>query len=156
MAIVSLKKIRTASGIVGFTLTELLIAAVIFILALTGILVSYIKCLELNEQSKNFSMAMHALESRIEEIKNTPFAQIKATYNNVTFTSANLNGIGVSVVDDTNASLLKVTVTFCWKQRNNRIIGEDANLNGQLTGGEDKNGNGLLDSPAQLVSYIAQ
>lgn len=141
---------------VGFTLAELLIAALVFILAVSGILVSYINCLELSDQSKNFSRAVHGVKSRFEEIKNTSFSQIKATYNNVTFTTANLNGMGVSYVDDTNPILLKVTVTFCWKQGNGRVLGEDKNLNGQLNTGEDQNGNGLLDSPAQLVSYIAQ
>ena len=140
----------------GFTLAELLIAAIVFIPAVSGILISYINCLELSDQSKTFSLAVHGVKSRFEEIKNTSFSQIKANYNNVTFTAANLNGIGVSYVDDANPILLKVTVTFCWKQGNGRVLGEDKNLNGQLNTGEDQNGNGLLDSPAQLVSYIAQ
>ena len=74
----------------------------------------------------------------------------------MTFANANLNGIGVSEVDNTNPGLLMVTMSFSWRQTNNRIIGEDTNFNGQLNAGEDKNGNGVLDSPAQLVSYIVQ
>ena len=140
----------------SFTLVELLIASVMFILTLAGILLSYIKCVELNEHSRNLSIAMRGLESRFEEIRNTPFSQIPATYDQVTFANANLNGIGVSEVDNTNPGLLMVTMSFSWRQTNNRIIGEDTNFNGQLNAGEDKNGNGVLDSPAQLVSYIVQ
>ncbi len=140
----------------SFTLVELLIASVVFILTLVGILLSYMKCVELNEHSRNLSIAMRGLESRFEDIKNTPFSQIKTSYNQVTFTNANLNGTGVSGVDDTNPALLRVSMSFSWRQSNGRIMGEDANLNGQLNAGEDKNGNGVLDSPAQLISYIAQ
>ena len=140
----------------GFSLIELLISAAIFLVALTGILISYITCLELSHVSKNTSTALHAAKNRLEDIKNTAFNQIKATYDNVTFTTAGLNGMGVSYVDDTNPRLLKITVSFCWKQPSGRMIGEDTNLNGQLNAGEDKNGNGLIDSPVELVYYIFQ
>ena len=141
----------------GFTLIEVMVAAVVFILAFVGILISYLKCLELNEFAKNSSLAVSVSQSRLEKIKNIrnkPFNQIKATYNNVTFTSNELTGIGVSYIDDSNPKLLKITVTFCWQQSNRRVIGEDQNLNGQLNVNEDKNANGILDSPTTLVSYI--
>ncbi len=47
-----------------------------------------------------------------------------------------------------------VTVTFCWRQSNGRLMGEDSNLNGALNTGEDVNGNGTIDSPVQLIAYI--
>lgn len=141
----------------GFTLVELMIAATIFLLTFVGVLVSYLTCLDLAELSKNTSVAVHASKAKLETVKNTTFNQIKTTYNNISFTAAGINGRGVSYVDDTNPSLLKVTVSFCWKQPNGRIVGEDANLNGQLDGGEDKPPtNNMIDSPVQLITYIFQ
>lgn len=138
----------------GFILVESMVAVSILIFVIVGILFSYVACLSLSEISKNASIAMRAAKTRFEQIKNTPFDDIKSTYNNVTFTTPELHGIGVSYVDDSNANLLRITVVFCWRQPNGLIIGEDTNLNGQLNAGEDKNGNGMIDSPAELVSYI--
>ena len=133
---------------------ELLVAAVVMILAFLGLLSSYLACLELSELSKNSSLAVRATKSRLEEIRDTSFNQIKPTYNNVTFAVSGLNGMGVGYVDDTDPNLLKVTVTVCWKQYSGLVVGEDTNLNGQLNAGEYKNGNGLLDSPTTMVSYV--
>jgi len=138
----------------GFSLVELLLAAGILVLSLSGILVSYLACLELTEMSKNSSMALHEVKSKLEEIQNTTFDQIKATYDNTTFTLAGFNGMGVSYVDDSNLDLLLIDVAFCWRQPNGRVIGEDKNLNGQLDVGEDQNGNGQIDSLAQVASQI--
>jgi len=138
----------------GFTLVELLIAAAILVLSLSGILVSYLACLELTEMSKNSSMALHEVKSKLEEIQNTAFDQIKATYDNTTFTLAGFNGMGVSYVDDSNPDLFLIEVVFCWRQSNGRVIGEDRNLNGQLNVGEDRNANGQIDSLVQATSQI--
>lgn len=43
----------------------------------------------------------------------------------------------------------------CYREKN-RIIGEDANLNGVLDAGEDDNENGELDSPAHIETVIVQ
>ncbi len=138
----------------GFSLVEILIASGIFLLAFVGILMSYLTCLDLAQFSKNTSIAVRAVQGRMETIRNTPVNQIKATYDRVTFATSGLTGIGVSYVDDTNPSLLTVTITFCWKQPNGRIVGEDTNLNGVLDTGEDKNSNSILDSPAQIVTKV--
>ncbi len=147
-------KVQAGRSQMGLTLPELLLASVIMILAFAGILISYLRCLELSEISRNSSIAIQAVESRMERIRNTAFAQIKPTYHNVIFSVPAINGMGVSYVDDSNPQLLKVTVTYCWRQSNGRIVGEDTNLNGVLNNGEDRNGNGILDSLAQAVTYI--
>lgn len=138
----------------GFTLVELMVAAVIMIIAFVGILVAYIRCLEISEMSKNSSTALTASKSHMEQIKNTTFADILATYHNVAFTAPNLNGMGVSYVDASNPDLLQVTVTFCWRQKSGLRVGEDTDLDGVIDAGEDVNANGMLDSPVQLVTYI--
>ncbi|MFH1360306.1 MAG: hypothetical protein ABIJ41_04625 [Candidatus Omnitrophota bacterium] len=137
----------------GLTLPELMVSAGILVLVIGGILFSYITCLDLSQFARNSSLAVRSSKARMEKIKNTPFAQIKANYDGVTFTATGLNGIGVSYVDDSNANLLLITTSFCWRQPNGRIIGEDLNLDGQYLG-EDVNGNEMLDSIVQLTSYI--
>ena len=138
----------------GFTLAEIIIATAVFMIAFVGILLSYLRSVELSELSRNSSTAVQAARSRMEQIKDTSFSQIMGNYNIVTFTAAGLNGKGVSYVDNTNPDLLLVTISFCWQQKNGKIIGEDSNLNGLVDAGEDKNGNGMIDSPVQLVSYV--
>jgi len=141
----------------GLTLAELMIAALILGVVLVGILASYIACLDLNELSRNASIAINLGQTKLEEIKNHTYALIETDYNNVPFNIAGLTGMGVSYVDDTNPDLLMVTVTVCWRQKNGRIVGEDTNLNGQLDSGEDTiDPNGRLDSLAQVVTYIAR
>lgn len=138
----------------GFTLVELLVASMILIITIVGILISYIRSLELAEMSRNSSVAINASRSQIEQMKNTDFAQIAANFNNVTYTVPGFNGIGVSYVTTVSTNLIQVTATFCWQQRNGRVVGEDKDLDGAVDAGEDANGNGRLDSPTQIISDI--
>ena len=121
-----LKKAFNVKGKLGnssaMTLPELMIAAVILILTMSGILISYIRCIELDEISKNMTIANVSAKSKMEEIKNTDFVQIKNTYNNVNFAITGLNGQGVSTVNDANPELLLITVSVSWQQSNGRAF----------------------------------
>ena len=136
------------------TLIEIMIAATLMIGAFTGVLLTYIKCAELNELSKNASLALTAAKNQIESAKNTAFNQIFANFNGISFNPTNLTGKGIGYVDNSNPDLLKVTISVSWRQANRRVIGEDKDLDGVLDAGEDVNGNGQLDSPVKIVSYI--
>lgn len=57
-------------------------------------------------------------------------------------------------VPDANSTVLELHVAACWTSRG-RGIGEDLNCDGTLDGGEDANGNGLLDSPAMATTRVA-
>ena len=138
----------------GFTLPELMVAAMVTVIAFMGILFTFVRFLELDDLSRNTSLALQASQNKIEAVKNTQFDQIVATYNNQTFTASGINGKGVVTINSADPKLMLITVTFCWKQSNNRLMGEDKNLNGVLNTGEDTNGNGTLDSPVQLIAYI--
>jgi prepilin-type N-terminal cleavage/methylation domain-containing protein len=140
----------------GFTLVELLIATAILVITMTGILMSYLRCLELNEISKNTMMAVQAVNNRMEQIRSTPFTQIKANFNRISFPITGLTGRGVSYVDDTDPQLLQITVSASWRQTNGRIFGEDKNFNGLIEAGEDKNGNNMLDSTVEATAAIFQ
>jgi len=136
---------------------ELMIAALVLALVLVGLLASYISCMQLTELMRNTSVAMNAIQAKAEEIKGHTYANIKAEYDRVSFTPSGLNGIGVSYVDDTNPELIKITVSLSWRQSRGLIIGEDRNLNGQWDTGEDTLiVNNSLDSPAAIVTYIAE
>ena len=149
------KKFRNIiAGEKGFTLAELVVSAGILGVVITGIMVSYIRCMELNEVSQNKSLAVKAARSRMELIRMTPYATLVATYNNVAFNVTGFNGRGVSYVTVVDAKNLRLRVSVSWQQKNNRVFGEDANLNGVLNGGEDKNGDGFLSSPVDITEVM--
>ena len=138
----------------GFTLVELLIAFAVLVTAVAGILLSYLRCMELNEVARCATLSNEEARQRMETVKATAFDQIKALYDRAAFATPGIDGRGVIYVDDTNPVLLQVIVSVTWRQKNGRVYGEDANLNGVLDIGEDLNGNAVLDSPVQLVSSI--
>jgi prepilin-type N-terminal cleavage/methylation domain-containing protein len=138
----------------GFTLAELLIVAAVLVILFAGVLTAFFRSIQLAEISRNSSTAILTVKNRLVQITTTSFNQIFPTFNNATFTAAGLTGMGVSYIDNANPDLYKVTIVFCWQEKNGRVFGEDSNLNGQLDAGEDRNGNGLIDSPVQIVSSI--
>lgn len=138
----------------GLTLVETLIAVLILLPLFSISMLTFIKCIELSDMAKNSSLAMTGIKSRLAIIENTQYNQIAGTYNNTNFTIAGLNGIGVTYVD-TSTNHLTTTISFSWKERNGRIIGEDKNLNGNWDTGEDTiTANNRLDSMAQVSTQI--
>ena len=137
---------------------ELMIAAAILVVALGGLIAAYIGCFNLNETARNLTIAMNGAQREMERIRNLPLSQISAEDGN----SFEIAGIadtdseGIVEVDSSDPDLLVVTITICWRQKGDRVVGEDANLNGVLDAGEDTNGNGRLDSPAQVVTLISR
>lgn len=139
----------------GFTLPEMLLAAVIASFALCGVLLTYITCMDMVKTSKNVSIATGAAQGLIEDIRTTPFPQIVTDYDRLSFiVNAIPNSRGTVYVDDTNPELLLITISVCWKQ-GNKIVGEDTNLNGILDVGEDLNANNMIDSSVELVTQVA-
>ena len=69
-----------------------------------------------------------------------------------------LNGGGVVFISLVGGSsdLLQIRIVVSWMQKGGRHVGEDENFNGVLDAGEDDNGNGQLDSPAQIVTLMAE
>lgn len=144
----------SAANTSGMSLVEVMISTTIFLIAVIGILGSYAKFMEMDEVSRGAGIALQAVNSKVEEIKNTPYTTIMATYNNAAFTIPGVTGIGVIYVNNANPKLLEVKAVFCWRMSGGRVVGEDVNLNGVLNTGEDKNGNGKIDSYVQVVTQI--
>ena len=140
----------------SFTLLELLIASGVLVIVLTGLLSAYISCLEMNETTKNSNLALGAVQEELENLRKAPFQTLNTTYTfYATGSLANLS-LGRVVIDKTtNSSFYRVDAGMCWKQRNSRVIGECIDNNGTLVF-NDTNGNGVLDSPVQLTTYMAQ
>ncbi len=143
----------------GFTLIEVLIATVVLTGAILAILASLIQCSNLQETSKNLGLTISAARAKVEEMRNVDFSDLITNYNGP-FDVSGLDAKGrvdSSYVAGSNNNLIDIRVVICWRQGRNRIIGEDINLNGNLDPGEDVNPtNGRLDSPAQIVTLMAE
>lgn len=146
------KNLRQRKSSDGFTMMEILIVTLIILPIFVSVMYLFVKSMEAADLSRNTARALLVVKSKMADIDNTSFNQVKATFNNVTFTTSNLTGRGVSYVDDAQAGILRITTTFCWRERSGRVIGEDLDLDGQLDSGEDKNANGILDSPVSLAT----
>ena len=138
----------------GFTLAELIVAAAIMTVVFAGILMSYIRCMELNEASQNKSMAVKAARSQMEVIRNSNYDTLVANYHGVTFPVSGFVGQGVSYVTVLDAKNTRVIVSVSWRQKNGRVYGEDKNLNGVLNAGEDLNADSMLNSPVDITTRV--
>lgn len=145
----------------GFTLIEVMLAGTILTIALLAILLVYMNCFELFFTSRNLTYATNAIHRKIEEIRDHPFDDITNFYTqpgNRTFDVDDIQtgSMGVIYIDPSNTDpdFREIVVSVSWRQRANRIIGEDLNLNGIRDAGEDINDNLILDSPAQLITLI--
>jgi prepilin-type N-terminal cleavage/methylation domain-containing protein len=139
----------------GFTLLELMFAAAVIVVTLAGLLSTYVTCLELNETAKNTNLALSIAQRVMEEIRSTTFTSIFSTYNGYGFTVSGMASnasYGYVTVNNTNATLLNVTIGVCWKEKSSRIIGECGDVGGVFA----FNGSGVLDSPVQLATLMAQ
>ena len=150
----------------GYTLIEVLVAAVVVVIALVAVVRLYVFCSFLSEMTGNMTRATSAAQSKMEEIRNYTYTSIASDYAsggavgntfNVTNSKGTKMGKGVVYIDSSTSSLLEVKVVVCWQDdKNDRIIGEDTDLDGVLDAGEDLNSNSKIDSIVTLISKIAQ
>jgi len=145
----------------AFTLVELIVVVGILSLVITGMLQLYIYTSAQAEMGGNKTSAITEAQAKIEEIRNHDFDDIAIDYGaggtpGNTFDLTLLSGKGVIDVDDSNPELLVLEVAVSWRNKYSRVIGEDFDLDGQLDGGEDINGDGKLSSPITLMSMITR
>ncbi len=146
----------------GVTLIEILVALFILVIGILGTLQLFSYCSYLAEMSGNTNYIIDQAQSKIDEMRSTSFTLIATDYASGgtpgnTFALTNPTAIGVIIIDSSTADLLQVEINVSWKnERNDRIIGEDLDLDGVLDAGEDVNGNGKLDSPVKLITLIAR
>jgi prepilin-type N-terminal cleavage/methylation domain-containing protein len=145
----------------GFTLVEVTLVVAIVIIVSVALLNSFMSCLALNETSRNITIAMNIARDKMEELVNKRLSWdeiIDASYNEAALVAAyGFHGSCNVRVIPINDKLKSVRIVVCWRQRGNRILGEDRNLNGVLDSGEDINPvNTQLDSPVVVETAIVK
>ncbi|MCX5707626.1 MAG: prepilin-type N-terminal cleavage/methylation domain-containing protein [Candidatus Omnitrophica bacterium] len=171
-----MKKRKIPKNQKGVTLVEVLVAASIFAFCVSGLLLTYMNLLILTDVSRDTTIANNVLQARLEEARTVSFGNLSSWSNSTTGFSVVNNdflfggnpiqiGVGNITCTDvadpftntTYSDMKKIRVVISFKSRS-RVIGEDANLNGQLDAGEDDSrypsGTGQLDSPVEGVTLI--
>ena len=155
------KQRRSKNSQKGFTLAEVMVTTGIMVVAIVGLLELFIYCAVLSEATGNLAMATADAQTKMEEIRSHTYSDIVADYAlggspGNTFNLTLGNGKGVIYVNSANPDLLQIEITVSWiNNRNDRIIGEDTDRDGAIDAGEDVDGDSILDSPVDLISFIA-
>lgn len=104
----------------GFTLLEVMVAAGILVIVISGLLFTLVNCLLLNESNNNMVIAANDAQYVLEQIKGLAYNNIAnfiATYNPSTF--INLQSETVSFPSySIGATIAEVTVNVAWTERN--------------------------------------
>ncbi|MFH1359536.1 MAG: hypothetical protein ABIJ41_00670 [Candidatus Omnitrophota bacterium] len=145
----------------GFTLIEVLFTAGLLIAGIIGLMQVFIQSSRLSTMSANMTFVMSEAQTKLEEIRDHTFNLIATDYAQGgalgnTFPLSKVNGTGVIYLKALNADLLEVKIVVSWRTDDNRLIGEDSDLDGVLDEGEDQNGNGELDSVTMLATLISK
>ena len=145
----------------GFSLVEVLVTAAIVSTVTITLLRLFVFCAALSEMGGNLTAAMVSAQDKMEEIKNYNYDLIAADYVaggavGDTFSATSPTRSGVIYVDSSNTSLLRIEIDVSWRNKDGRVVGEDADLDGVLDIGEDLNSDGKLTSTARIITNIAQ
>ena len=145
----------------AFSLIDLMIGVTILVFVLTAVLASYANMFISIDLSRDITNANNAVRAKIEELKQEDFSNLDS-FNGTTFDLS-----GFDLVDSQGrveirnvagyTDFKEVRVVGCFRSRG-RIIGEDTNLNGilDLGEGEDSNGDGIMNSPVEVISLVAK
>ncbi len=119
-----LSKLRKA-----FTLPEILLAAMILGFCVSVILISYINSLNLNDSSRNLTIASSHAEFILEEIRNQPLDDVRRQieagewfFNERRIAEKMLQPLKNELirVEGSVEDPLKIKVTVTWKDKNSR------------------------------------
>lgn len=144
----------------GFTLIEVVIATGIVVTVVLGTLSFYRHMILLSRYNQGYALALQEAQAKLEEMRAHPYSRLTIDYGTGgapgdTFPVTGLNGRGVITFDTTDPAALGVRIVVSWEEKGG-ILGEDLDLDGNLDVGEDRNGNGLLDAPVELVTYFTE
>ena len=112
----------------GMSFTEILVAVSILSVVLAGMMEMFVAFEVLGDISSKTQLALLEAQSKMEEIKNTPYTSIVPNYSpgsspGNTFSLNALTGTGTITIDNSVADLLKVTISVQYNAGNNRVIG---------------------------------
>ncbi len=141
----------------GFTLVELLLAVFILVLVIWVELDILPYRFTLGETSRNRARALSQVRSVVEDIRNTTFDNVVATYNNRTVDLIGMNGLirsEAALVPGSNGNLINVRVIAGWVQSRGRVIGEGVIGGAARFVFADLNLNTIIESPIEIVTAI--
>lgn len=106
----------------GVTLLELMVAAAILVMVISGLLITFISCMLMNEANNNLVIAVNDAQYAMEQIKGLAYDNILSGYTAPSFT--NLNNENITTASRVIDSYLKeVTVNVTWTERGrNRLF----------------------------------
>jgi len=107
----------------GFTLSELMIAVLILVIAIAALLATYVTCLFMNEANNNLVTAVNDVQYVLEEIKSLAYANIEGyvpVQAQVTHLRPEQNEVIQVSHTHPRANIIEVTVTATWQERNGR------------------------------------
>lgn len=139
----------------GFTLVEVVLAAGILAFIIVAMVKVFIYTSMQAELAGSKTLAALAAQNKLEEIRNHEYDDIVTDYNGSIFDPAGLDGKGKVYVTGT-AELLQIETVVCWRDKHNRVIGEDKDLDGALDAGEDADGNSRISSPVTIVTGLTR
>lgn len=151
---------KRVMSLTGFTLLEVMFAAMVMVALLVGVLSLYASCLNLQETAKNSFRASFQLKSKMEEIIGASFNNITSVYNN---TRTDLDGLDGQMLvevsqspESTGGDLLEVRVIAGWTQKGAGRIGEYGPNPGNNNTVElyDVDGVDGIESPYELIADI--
>lgn len=146
----------------GFTLLEIMFAMAILVGLLVGLLSVFVYCFDLQETSRNTTIALNEARAKLEEIRDSGFDGIQPTYynsgNGQIFSllpalngilKVTLTGTDIGYVLGSNRNLIDVRIVSCWRQKGGRIIGNATfDASGNMTN--------CTGSPVELVTSISK
>jgi prepilin-type N-terminal cleavage/methylation domain-containing protein len=115
--------------LMGFTLTEVLLAVVVLAVALCVLLLGFVTCAYLVESSRNLTRAITHAQYVMEEIKDTDFNEVKARiesgywdWNTQSIEAQGLTALSNESIDTqvTGEALLDIVVEVSWQDRGGR------------------------------------
>ncbi len=102
----------------GFTLLELIITTGILLIVVSGLMVTFVYCLLLNESNNNLVIAANDAQAVLEEIKGLSYNQIQGRVGGYSRVFTNLSDEAVTFPGaDFGASIIKITVNISWTER---------------------------------------
>ena len=100
----------------GFTLSELMIAVLILVIAISALLLTYVTCMLMNESNNNLVTAVNDVQYVLEEIKSLAYINI---YDYEPPQLLHLRGEVIEFdPNPLGANIIEVTVTATWEERN--------------------------------------
>lgn len=101
----------------GFTLLELMISSAILLVALSGLLSTFVYSLLINETSQNLVIAANDAQYVLEQIKSLSYNDIDA-YSPPQFNNLEGETIPNPTVTQVRSGLKQITVNVNWTERN--------------------------------------